>query len=249
MGRVLVNRRKPGCPQRWDGGDWYDRSFYSGAVATSDPSLETLSPRRIRPGSKGETTRAAIVDAALALAAHKGVEGLSIGAVAELAGMSKSGVFAHFGSREELQIAVVRAYHERFRQEVFEPAMREPRGLARLRGLFERWLRRISHEMESGCLYISSAVEFDDQPGPVRDAVEAMVRAWHEALERAIHQAVALQQLRADTDCAQVLYELHGLILALHHDTRFLRSTTAPERARKGFERLIAAHRPTATSS
>lgn len=199
-------------------------------------------------GSKGEATRAAIVEAALTLAAHKGLEGLSIGAVAELTGMSKSGVFAHFGSRDELQISVVRAYHERFRHEVFDPAVREPRGLPRLRSLFERWLRRVSHEMESGCLYISGAVEFDDQPGPVRDAIEAMVRAWQEALERAIQQAVALGHLRTDTEVPQLLYEMHGLILALHHDTRFLRAAGAPDRARKGFNRLIADHLPSAPS-
>jgi len=209
------------------------------------PSTSPLAPARKRgTGSraKGEATRSTIVEAALNLASSKGLEGLSIGAVAELTGMSKSGVFAHFGSRDELQISVIRAYHERFRDDVFVPAVREDRGLPRLRALFERWLRRVSHEMESGCLYISSAVEFDDQPGPVRDAVEAMVRAWQDALDRAIRQAMALQHLRADTDAAQLLYEMHGLILALHHDTRLLRASGAPDRARTGFERLITDH-------
>lgn len=208
--------------------------------APSDPPRK----RAARLGTKGETTRAAILDAALNLAAAKGLDGISIGAVAVLTGMSKSGVFAHFGSREELQISVIRSYHDRFRQEVFEPSMRSPRGLPRLRGLFERWLHRVSHEMESGCLYISGAVEFDDQPGPVRDALEAMVRAWHDALERAIRQAIAMEHLREDTEAAQLLYEIHGLILSLHHDTRFLRLPGAQERARKGFERLINAQLP-----
>ena len=103
--------------------------------------------------------------------------------------MSKSGVFAHFGSREELQISVVREYHDAFEEEVFFPAMREPRGLPRLRALFERWVRRVSVEIDSGCIYISGAVEFDDRPGPVRDALAAMVRTWHGALERAIRIA------------------------------------------------------------
>jgi AcrR family transcriptional regulator len=207
-----------------------------------DPDTAAMPKRGTGSRAKGEATRNTILEAALNLAAHKGLEGLSIGVVAELTGMSKSGVFAHFGSRDELQISVIRAYHERFRTEVFVPAMREARGLPRLRNLFERWLRRVSHEMESGCLYISSAVEFDDQPGLVRDAVETMVRAWQDALDRAIRQAVALQHLRADTDAAQLLYEIHGLILALHHDTRFLRAPGAPDRARKGFERLITDH-------
>ena len=97
---------------------------------------------------KGQLTRAAILDSALSLASQMGLEGLSIGALAEVAGMSKSGVFAHFGSREELQIAVIREYHRRFEEEVFFPAMREPRGVPRLRALFERWLRRVSVEVD-----------------------------------------------------------------------------------------------------
>ena len=192
---------------------------------------------------KGQQTRAAILDAALGLASHTGLEGLSIGALAEVAQMSKSGVFAHFGSREELQISVIRHYHARFADEVFFPAMREPRGLPRLRALFEGWIRRVSVEMDSGCIYISGAVEFDDRPGPVRDALVAMVRDWHAAMARAIRIAIDCGDLRRDTDRDQLLFELHGLILALHHDARFLRSPGAPDRARAGFERVVAPHR------
>ena len=192
---------------------------------------------------KGQQTRAAILDAALGLASHMGLEGLSIGALAELMQMSKSGVFAHFGSREELQISVVREYHARFEEEVFFPAIAEPRGLPRLQALFERWVRRVSVELDSGCIYISGAVEFDDRPGPVRDALAEMVRAWHAALERAIRMAIAEGQLRPDTDPAQMLFEIHGLILALHHDARFLRNPGVLDRARAGFARVLADHR------
>src|ERR1700754_2019977 len=139
-----------------------------------------------RPLMKGRQTRATILDAALALASHMALEGLSIGALAEVTQMSKSGVFAHFGSREELQISVVREYHARFEEEVFMPALVQPRGLPRLQALFARWLRRVSAEIDSGCLYISGAVEFDDRPGPVRDALVSMVQAWQHALERAV---------------------------------------------------------------
>ena len=114
--------------------------------------------------------------------------------------MSKSGVFAHFGSREELQISVIREYHAKFEEEVFRPAMREARGLPRLRALFERWVNRVSIEIDSGCIYISGAVEFDDRPGPVRDALVAMVLAWHDALESAIRIAIDEGHLHADTD-------------------------------------------------
>jgi AcrR family transcriptional regulator len=198
---------------------------------------------------KGQQTRAAILDAAVALASQIGLEGLSIGALAEVTQMSKSGVFAHFGSREELQISVIREYHARFEEEVFFPALREARGLPRLRALLERWLKRVSVELDSGCIYISGAVEFDDRPGPVRDALAAMVRAWHTALERAIRLSIAEGHLRADTDAAQMLFELHGLVLALHHDARFLKSPDAMQRARKAVEGVIAQHRAAPTRS
>ncbi len=209
---------------------------------SAPPETAGLEVHRAAPRAlhKGQQTRAAILDAALGLASQMGLEGLSIGALAEVMQMSKSGVFAHFGSREELQISVIREYHARFEDEVFAPAIREARGLPRLRALFERWLRRVSVEVDSGCIYISGAVEFDDRPGPVRDALVAMVRDWHAALQRAIALAVEAGQLRADTDPLQMLFELHGLILALHHDARFLRSPGALDRARAGFERTLS---------
>ena len=188
---------------------------------------------------KGQQTRAVILEAALGQASHMGLEGLSIGALAEVTQMSKSGVFAHFGSREELQIAVIREYHARFEEEVFFPAVREARGLPRLRALFENWVRRVSVELDSGCIYISGAVEFDDRPGPVRDALAAMVRDWQSALERAIRLSVDAGHLKPDTDSPQMLFEIHGLILALHHDARFLRLPGAVDRARKGFDRIV----------
>ena len=191
---------------------------------------------------KGQQTRAAILDAAIGLASHMGLEGLSIGALAEVMQMSKSGVFAHFGSREELQISVIREYHARFEDEVFFPAIGEARGVARLHALFERWIRRVSVELDSGCIYISGAVEFDDRPGPVRDALASMVRAWQSALERAIRLSVEAGHLREDTDPLQMLFEIHGLILALHHDARFLRNSGVVDRARLGFERLLGHH-------
>ena len=206
-------------------------------------SLDDASVRTARPAAalhKGQATRAAILEAALGLASHMGLEGLSIGALAEVTQMSKSGVFAHFGSREELQISVIREYHAKFEEEVFYPALQEPRGLPRLRALFERWVKRVSVEIDSGCIYISGAVEFDDRPGPVRDALASMVRAWHSALARSIRIAVEDGQLKADTDVHQMLFELHGLILALHHDARFLRLPGALDRAQCAFEHVLA---------
>ena len=213
------------------------------------PMGAVLEPPAVsRSSLKGQQTRAAILDAALGLASHMGLEGLSIGALAEVTQMSKSGVFAHFGSREELQISVIREYHARFEEEVFFPAIREQRGLPRLRSLFERWIRRVAVELDSGCIYISGAVEFDDRPGPVRDALVTMVRTWQEALERAIRLAIEEGHLRERTDAGQMLFEIHGLILALHHDARFLRNPGVLDRARAGFERVIEHCRPVAIS-
>ena len=207
---------------------------------SEDKTLPIADGQAPRALLKGRQTRAAILDAALGLASHIGLEGLSIGALAEVTGMSKSGVFAHFGSREELQISVVREYHTRFEDEVFKPGLKAPRGLPRLRALFDRWLKRVSVEIDSGCIYISGAVEFDDRPGPVRDALVTMVRTWRGALGRAICAAVAEGHLRADTDAEQLLFEVHGLILALHHDARFLRHAGAEGRARAAFERVVS---------
>ena len=214
----------------------------------TDPlPLPTAAPKRARAvagQAKGQQTRAAIIDAALALAAQLGLEGLSIGAVAEATGMSKSGVFAHFGSREELQISVVREYHQRFEEEVFFPAVAGPRGLPRLRALFANWMRRTSIEIEAGCIYISGAVEFDDRPGPVRDALASSVRTWLAALHRAVVLAKKEGHLRPDADEQQMTFEIHGLILALHYEARFLQAPGSVARALAGFERIVGAHQP-----
>ena len=193
-----------------------------------------------RPLQKGQQTKAAIVDAALGLATQIGLEGLSIGALAEVMQMSKSGVFAHFGSREELQISVVREYHHRFEEEVFYPAMAAARGLPRLRAMFDNWMKRTSVEIDSGCIYISGAVEFDDRPGPVRDALASSVNTWLAAMKRAIEIAVVEGHLRADTDAGQMGFEIHALILALHYEARFLRSPESLRRALTAFEGIVA---------
>lgn len=192
---------------------------------------------------KGEQTRTAILDAACELAARDGLEGLTIGALAERMGMSKSGVFAHFGSREDLQIAVLKAYERRFVEDVLKPGLEAPRGLARLRAIFGHWLDRTAVEAASACIWISGATEYDDRPGSVRDELVGMVRSWQRELVRAIRQAIDTGELRADTDPGELVFDLYGVILVLHHDARLMDSTDAPARARRAFERLIDAYR------
>ncbi len=189
-------------------------------------------------------TRAAILDVALDLASRDGLEGLTIGLLADKMNMSKSGVFAHFGSREDLQIEVLKLYHHRFEQEVFYPAMKEARGLPRLRAMFANWIKRVSVEIASGCIYISGAVEYDDRPGPIREELLAMVSAWQAALLRCVRQAIDNGDLRPDTDANQLVYEMYGLILALHHEARFMRAPGSVDRAGIGFNRLIENYQP-----
>ena len=215
------------------------------STAVAPPATPPATPPalRVRSGrvlQKGQQTKAAIIDAALGLATHIGLEGLSIGALADVTGMSKSGVFAHFGSREELQISVINEYHARFEQEVFYPALLAERGVARLRALFGNWMQRSSIEIDSGCIYISGAVEFDERTGPVRDALAHSVMVWHSALRRSIVQAKELGELRADVDPDQMLFEIHGLILALHYDARFLKNIGSLAHATTGFNNILA---------
>ena len=219
------------------------KSVKAAAGAQEVDSTKAAEARAVKARAKalpkGQQTKATIVEAALNLATHIGLEGMSIGAIAELTGMSKSGVFAHFGSREELQISVVHEYHDRFEQEVFFPAIEEVRGIPRLRALFGNWMKRTSIELDSGCIYISGAVEFDDRTGPVRDALVESVSTWHAAMRRTIVQSVECGDLRADTDANQVLFEIHGLILALHYEARFLRSEGSIARAEAGFNSIL----------
>ena len=212
------------------------------APTPSTPAVRT--PRSAgskgRALQKGQQTKAVIVDAALGLATHMGLEGLSIGALAEVTGMSKSGVFAHFGSREELQISVIREYHGRFEREVFYPAMEAPRGVPRLRALFANWMKRTSVEIDSGCIHISGAIEFCDRTGLVRDALVSSVMTWHAAMKRAIEQCQELGQLHSEVSPEQMLFEIHGLILALHYEARFLQTPGSINRAITGLNNILA---------
>jgi len=207
------------------------------------PSIPAANVGRMpsgRTSQKGQQTKQAILDAALGLSTQVGLEGLSIGVLAEVSHMSKSGVFAHFGSREELQISVIHEYFHRFEQEIFYPALREERGLPRVRALFGNWMKRVAVEIHSGCIFISGAVEFDDRPGPVRDALASSVQTWLSALYRAVVIAKQCGHLLPDADEQQIAFEIHGLILALHYEARFLQYPGSMERANQGFDNILA---------
>ena len=214
----------------------------------SVPSLSVKPAAAGRALQKGQQTKQAIVDAALGLATQIGLEGLSIGVLAEAMHMSKSGVFAHFGSREELQISVIREYFNRFEQEIFAPAMLQPKGLPRLKTLFDNWMKRVAVEIQSGCIFISGAVEFDDRTGPVHDALASSVKTWLDAVLRAVVLAKECGHLGADADEQQIAFEIHGLILALHYEARFLRNPGSIARADVGFANILRTYGAPATS-
>ena len=157
--------------------------------------------------------------------------------------MSKSGLFAHFGSREDLQLAVLEHAAQRYGEMVFAPALKIDRGLPRLRGLFERWVDWTqSSGLPGGCIMISAANEYDDRPGPIRDAVIANQRRGNAICEKAVRLAIEEGHLRPDTDPEQIAFEMLGIVLATHNHRRLLGDSEARKRALKAFDQLIGRH-------
>jgi len=197
---------------------------------------------------KGEQTRAAILDTAVKLASRDGLDSLTIGTLAEATDMSKSGLFAHFGSREELQLAVLAHGEALFAEKVLRPALQRPRGIPRLKALFSHWLDWTdSAELPGGCVMLGAAAEFDDRPGPVRDALVRGQRAWIDMLKKAVRLAIDEGQLRPDTDVEQFVFECFGIDLSFHHHRRLLDDPRARRKALAAHDDLIARHRAAAT--
>lgn len=192
---------------------------------------------------KSELTRAAIVGAGLDVAAELGLEALTLQAVADRIGMSKSGVFSRIGSREALQIAVVEEYGRRYHAEVFAPALQLPKGLPRLKEIMRLWLARIRDvEVHTGCIYTAGAFELDDKECELREVLLAAVLQWRAMLHRTVTQAIQAGHLKADTDARQLVSELNSLAIGLLHDVRFLRDSRAADRAVASCERLIRSY-------
>ena len=193
---------------------------------------------------KSELTRAAIVGAGIDVALADGLEAITLQAVADRIGLSKSGVFSRVGSREALQKAVIEEFGRRFIADVFVPAMALPKGLPRLDGIVQRWLVRMRDvEANTGCLYFAGAFELDDRDGPLRDILHGEVTRWRAALRRTVLQAVETGELKPDTDAEQLVAEVNAIALGLLHDARFLRDSRAAERAQAGWARLLQSYR------
>jgi AcrR family transcriptional regulator len=199
--------------------------------------------------SKGEQTRSTILGAALEQASEGGFQSLTIGSLAERTGLSKSGLFAHFGSREDLQIAAIESAAARFTETVFIPALKAKRGLPRLRALFEHWLDWTTRGgLPNACPMQAAAVEFDDRPGPVRDAVVDHFARLERELGRAVKMTVEQGHFRADLDVAQFVFEMMGAIFVYYHRARLFSGEAARSRARARvtFDRLVHAALPSA---
>jgi len=191
---------------------------------------------------KGLVTRELILARAYDLAREEGLEGLSIGTVARSAGMSKSGMFAHFGSREQLQLALLDSVGARFLEFVKTPAIREARGLPRLRKMIERWCEW-SRVHQSGCVLLSAAVEYDGRRGgALREHVLRQQAGWRDELRRAIQLAIDVGHLRRDTETIQLAFEIYSLMLGLHHDAGLFGYEEARHRAELALERLFASY-------
>jgi AcrR family transcriptional regulator len=187
--------------------------------------------------SKGEATRQSVLTHAVAQARVVGLDGLTIGRLADDLGLSKSGLFAHFKSKEKLQVAVIEESRRAFVAEIIAPALRKPRGEPRVRALFEGWLAW--SRREGGCFFVAASAELDDRTGPARDALVAAQRDWLDTLAQAAQIAVEEDHFRRDLDTRQFAYELESLMLGFHHLGRLLDDRHAVERARRAVEALI----------
>ena len=207
----------------------------------SQPSPPPTAGRTRKPRSDGERSRAAILREAAKLATVEGIDGLSIARLANAVGMSKSGLFAHFGSKEELQLATIATASEIFAQEVVEPAAAAATGLERLRQLAENFLRHIEGDaFPGGCFFASVAAELDTRPGQVHDVAIGFVNEWTDVLEAAAHDALSEGALDPSEDPAQLVFELDAFLLMANAQFVISRDRTALERARVALERRLA---------
>lgn len=191
--------------------------------------------------SKGQTTKAAILDEAVRIASRVGFNGLTIGQLAESTEMSKSGLFAHFKSKEALQLETLERGRELFTDIVIRPTLRAPRGIARVRALLDSWLEWESAALQDGCIFLAGSIEYDDQPGAMRDALVRTQQDWAEFIATVAGTAVSEGQFKPDLDTEQFAFTLQGLMYAYHHRARLLRDPRAADLARAALEQVLEA--------
>ena len=188
---------------------------------------------------KGENTKDAILREALDLSSAQGLEGLSLGNLAKSLGMSKSGLFAHFASKQALQLQVLDAAAERFTQTVISPGLKAPRGLPRLRSVFAHWMHWEKAEFQGGCPFISASFELDSQESPVRERLQKQQQVLFQTIHRLVEEAIAEGHLKPDLDPGQSVFEIWGLLLSYHHYARMMDAQDATQRAERAFDSLM----------
>jgi AcrR family transcriptional regulator len=190
---------------------------------------------------KGALMRHQILAHAASLASRIGLSGLSMGLLSEELELSKSGLFAYFKSKEQLQLEVLDYAAGQFVEIVLRPALAAPRGEPRVRALFEGWLHWPQQSgLSGGCLFVAAASELDDQPGPIRDRLVQLQRDWMETLANTIRTGISEGHFRAKADPEQFAQDLYGIMLASHHAHRLLADPKASERAGTAFAALLA---------
>ena len=194
--------------------------------------------------SKGDLTREAVLDQAARAASEVGLRGVTIGTLAELTQMSKSGLFAHFGSKQSLQLAILGHAREWFVDVVLRPALAAPRGEPRVWALFDGWMQWDTNVLPGGCLFVAAASEFDDEPGPVHDEVVRNQLDLVETVARVFRSGIVEGHFRQDADPEQFAFDMDGILLGYHIYSRLLRDPLAAQRARGAVEALLQSARP-----
>lgn len=189
--------------------------------------------------NKGQDTKVAILDQAVDIASEVGFTGLTIGQLADRTGLSKSGLFAHFKSKEALQLDTLARARERLTDVVVRPTLATPRGVARVRALFDLWLHWATEVLEGGCIFVTGAIEYDDRPGPVRDALVQGEKDWTEFIVTVAGTAVSEGDFKPDLDTEQFAFSVQSLMYGYHHASRLMRDPKALERTRVAFDQLL----------
>ena len=189
---------------------------------------------------KGERTRQSILDRAVNIASLEGLEGLTIGRLADELGMSKSGLFAHFGSKEDLQIAAIETAAKRFIDEIYKPALGEPRGYPRLLAICRSWLSYLRRGVfPGGCFFAAASFEFDGRPGPIRETIRHLMDDWIGALEKAVRMAIEEGHLDPDVDPAQLAFEINSLFFGANFAFYLRNDAKAIDRAQHAVEERL----------
>lgn len=197
--------------------------------------------------ARGVETRLTILDTGLDLASRLGLEAVTIGALAKATGMSKSGLFAHFQSKENLQVELLRHAGEMFAKDVVVPALHVSSGEPRIRALVENWIR-YARSLAGGCIFVTASSDFKDRPGKVRDFLLSQQESWIDCLRRVARSAVEAGEFRRDIDCDQFAFELYSLLLGFHLYHTLLDSADTEKRQETALDRLLKSYRRTAAA-